>query len=323
MSQPSALPALTRRQWALLGAGIAVSLLFELLRVRGIHVPGWRWLQSLLFAHGLLHWMACASPGKERRPWLLPFGTTAVVLGGIAAIGSPDGAQVVAIGSLVCLAWAVPRARGLLAADSAAAAALAVAALGLVIDLGAGLAWSGMAPGLKGWLGADDDLRLRWLRLARAACATLPALLLLYRSLRPERSILAERLFLFGAAGMPLILLLAAGAHPVFKYLLWIPADALVIAVGIALARAARAGRWGEAAGWTPIALSMVLGLLLGGFAFEGPLPAPRHMGDYHDALRSLLRVGHAYAVIGGVMVLLSLGPAPPKDEQEVAVTRH
>lgn len=311
MSTPPEYPPLAaaRGRWArrLLGSGVAVSLAVEGLRFAGTSVPGWRWLQSLLFAYGFLYSLTGSAPGKERLPGLLPFGAAAALLGSLAAIGSPDGAQVVAVGSLAALVWGGLRVREAGRIDPTAAAALVIAMLGVVLDLGAGLAWSGIAPGLKWWLGPDDGLRLRCLRFARAAAGTLPVLLLAWRLHPlppPDRT---ERLLLAGVLGVPAVLLLAAGLHPVFAYLLWIPGLALTLGTGTAARRALRSRRGPEAVGWALIAASMAAGLLMTAFAFGGPLPPPPGMARYHGTMRSVARVGHAYAVVTGLLVLVWL----------------
>ena len=55
----------------------------------------------------------------------------------------------------------------------------------------------------------------------------------------------------------------------------------------------------------------MLLGEALGGFAFDGPLPAPGGFTHYLDPVRSLTRIGHAYAIVLALMLLFA-GEARP-----------
>jgi hypothetical protein len=57
--------------------------------------------------------------------------------------------------------------------------------------------------------------------------------------------------------------------------------------------------------GWTWIALAMVSGLILGSFAFGGPLPAPKRFADYAGLPRRLLRLSHISLLALGALNLL------------------
>jgi di/tricarboxylate transporter len=111
---------------------------------------------------------------------------------------------------------------------------------------------------------------------------------------------------------MPLILTLAAFGPAGLKYLLPLPADAVLFGSGAAAWLAFREGRVSERWGWSLVFGSMVVGLLLGGFAFEGPLPAPAVFTGYLDPMRSLTRLGHAYAIVLGMLMLFLPSHARP-----------
>lgn len=160
-------------------------------------------------------------------------------------------------------------------------------------------------------LGPEDGVRLRMLRLARVASLALPLFLLLYPSCTGS-----SRLRRFGAAALRLgaatmAPTLAAGAlvHPALKYLLGIPADATLLGAAVAAwltRQQPGCARWG----WGLIFLSMIVGLLLGGFAFNGPLPPPPLLAAYGDWARQAVRAGHVAAILAGI-VLLTRNEAP------------
>src|SRR5260370_2658918 len=103
---------------------------------------------------------------------------------------------------------------------------------------------------------------------------------------------------------MPLILAVAAFTTVEAKYLLPIPAQATMWGT---LAAAWLARRWArplELWGWLLIALSMAVGLLMGMYAFDGPMPDPAFLGAYNDFPRRLCRLGHAYCIVFGLLCL-------------------
>ena len=103
---------------------------------------------------------------------------------------------------------------------------------------------------------------------------------------------------------MPVLLILAAFTSLHFKYLLTIPAQAAFAGTLVAAWLAWKAGRRFELWGWLLIALSMAGGLLMGLFAFDGPLPDPEFLGGYNDFGRRLTRLTHAYAVVLGLVTV-------------------
>jgi hypothetical protein len=155
--------------------------------------------------------------------------------------------------------------------------------------------------------GAEDDLRLRLLRLAQVSVTMLPALTLLQQGLTAKRKphtgdvewpLIALSV---GTLGMPAILAVAAVTYTGVKFLLPIHAIALFAGTvsGLWLARrhAPPLERWG----WLLITLSMLGGLFMGLYAFDGPLPAPDFVGGYDDPVRSLIRLAHAAPIVLGV----------------------
>jgi hypothetical protein len=157
------------------------------------------------------------------------------------------------------------------------------------------------------YLGGEDGVRLRMLRLARAAVIALSLLAILYRELEKQSG--GGRLaywggvvLVAGAVGMPLFLTLAAFVAVEIKYLLCLPAQAVfwgtLAGVWLAWRRAGPLEAWG----WLLIAVSMQAGLLMGLYAFDGPFPSPDFLGDYNDWPRRLSRLGHAYCILLGLL---------------------
>jgi hypothetical protein len=181
---------------------------------------------------------------------------------------------------------------------------IAVAACLLAIGLAVGLASTG---GLSPRLGPADGLPARFLRLAGAAALTLPALAWLYTGLADgpdteRRVVLWGRwMFVGGALGMPILLAAAAVGSVQLKYLLLLPADAIFAGTLVGAWLAGRRAHALEAWGWRLVAAGMGLGLLLGTFAFEGPLTAPHFLADYTAPARRALRSVHVGAILLGM----------------------
>ena len=70
--------------------------------------------------------------------------------------------------------------------------------------------------------------------------------------------------------------------------------------VGVMLA-GKYAGRL-ETWGWLLVAASMGVGLFMGLYAFDGPLPAPVFLGGYSDFARRLSRLAHSYCIVLGLL---------------------
>lgn len=156
----------------------------------------------------------------------------------------------------------------------------------------------------------ETSVEMRMLRLARAAMIALPLVSLLYaearRRARPVPWLLewAGPISVFGAATMSLTLVLSALVWMPFKYLLGLPANAAVIGVAAGAFLAYRRRRWAELLGWLFILVSMNAGLLMGLYAFDGPVPDPAFIGAYNDYARRLTRLGHAYVIVCGLVLV-------------------
>ena len=249
--------------------------------------------------------------------WLIGSGAAVYALGTILAVRSTGGGWLIAAGALVNLTgfmllagtaskWACARdLRMILFTFAFGAVLLAVVEL-IVASPSLLLA----AP-----LGPEDGIRLRMLRLARAAGVTLPALTLLHHGLAVRadphsRAVRWGRIGMLGGTILMAGTLTAAGVtSPGLRYLLPIPAIAIFVgaAAGVCLAR--RHARPLEFWGWLLISLSMAGGLLIGIVAFDGPISPPDFIGGYTDFVRRFLRQEHIHAIILGVAsVFISRG---------------
>ena len=187
---------------------------------------------------------------------------------------------------------------------------LLVLCLGMCLDFVSGV--MGLYPDLLqlDWFGAEDEVRWRMLRLARVAGIALPVLTLLFFDLVDRTGIhgwLVEwghRGFLVGSLTMTLTLAMASFAFLEIKYLLTIPSTAVCFgAVAACLLSWRHAGRL-EQLGWLIITGSLFGGMLIGMYAFDGPFPAPPGVEHYQAMSRRLMRVGHASAIVFGMLVL-------------------
>jgi hypothetical protein len=160
------------------------------------------------------------------------------------------------------------------------------------------------------WLGNEDEVRLRMLRLARVAVIALTVLTLLYFDLAYRANTSGQivmwghRGLLGGTIGMPLVLSLACFTFTQLKYLLPIPATLVCIGALAALHVAWNHGDRLERLGWAIITTSLFTGMGIGMYAFDGPLPAPLGMDHYQEFVRRLVRIGHAYAIVLGILTL-------------------
>lgn len=65
-------------------------------------------------------------------------------------------------------------------------------------------------------------------------------------------------------------------------------------------------GHTNIALGWTGVVVGLLIGLVVGLWAFDGPAPAPEHLADYGSTQRRLLRLSHiAWIALGLINVLL------------------
>jgi hypothetical protein len=164
---------------------------------------------------------------------------------------------------------------------------------------------------LPGFIGAEDGVRLRMLRLARAAIIALLLLTLLYQDLADDggahgRLVRGGKLLLvIGAVGMPLTLCLAVFTWLGLKTFLAVPAVAIFAGVLAGIWLASRLKRPSEVWGWLLIAIAMAAGLFMGTYAFDGPSPTPDFLGAYNAFNRRLSRLAHGYAIILGLLSIL------------------
>lgn len=158
-------------------------------------------------------------------------------------------------------------------------------------------------------LGARDGVQVRMLRLARVASVAIPLMAWLQLGLATNRDRAARWgaiAFSVGAIGLPLVLFLAATVSLEAKWVLFIPADATIIGVACAVILARREGRRLEAISFIAIAASMVVGLGMGGYAFDGPLPEPAFLGAYHDEGRVIARSIHVLTIVLGLLGIVA-----------------
>lgn len=61
-----------------------------------------------------------------------------------------------------------------------------------------------------------------------------------------------------------------------------------------------------RAVGWASLAVGIAVGLVMGLWSFDGPMPAPHWIGEYTDTSRRLVRLGHiAFIGLGLLNILL------------------
>lgn len=187
---------------------------------------------------------------------------------------------------------------------------LAIFVFGMAIDAASGLYAVDASHFLPAYVGPEDGVRQRMLRLARVAATALSLMTLLFRNLYlsdPQSPLVrwSRLAMLVGTGGMPIVLTSACFMHVDLKYLLPIPALAMTGGVLFALLRARQTAPRLEQGGWLLIAMSMSVGLLIGFYAFDGPLPAPEFVGSYNDFVRRLSRLGHAYCIVLGLLAIV------------------
>ena len=205
--------------------------------------------------------------------------------------------------------------------------ALSAVVFGMLLDAGMGL--GALQPELlASYLGPEHGVRMRMLRLARVAAIALPIQAILYERLRRDaaaRPVIrwGGLALAWGAIGMPVVLTAAALGPLALKYLLPLPADAVLFGAGMGVWLAFRGKSLPARLGWSLLLASMVLGQLMGGYAFDGPLPAPPAFAGYLDFARSLARIGHAYAILLGLLALFAdeIEPGPRRRQGMILLT--
>jgi hypothetical protein len=235
---------------------------------------------SLLYAGGYV-----ALALGPRHAWFLPVGA-ALNLFGFALLG-----------------WAACRS----SVSAEVRVVLAIFLFGVALDVVSGLDALDAGRLLPASVGPEAGVRQRMLRLARVAATALPLLTLLFRDLCPASPLgrWGRRAMMVGTLAMPVVLTLAGLVWLDLKYLLPIPALAMTGGVLLGLLCARRTASPLEQWGWLLVVVSMSIGLLIGLFAFDGPLPAPEFVGPYNAFVRRLIRFGHAYAIVFGLLAIL------------------
>jgi hypothetical protein len=303
-ADPGALPGSARmaaRQAQAVVVGMAfLQLIVEgALGLSGVRPRGRRtvaWLTGL----GALLYSAGYTLATSRPPgvWLIPAGALLNFIGFAVLLGLVGRGRVV---------WRV---------------VLPIVCLGMLLDAVMGLFTADPDRFLPAFLGPEDGVRLRMLRLARAAAVALPAVALLYEGLayrvgldRPVAR--CGRVLLWvGVATMSAVLAGAAFTSVRVKFLLPLPAlttfAGTCAGVALAYGHARRLETWG----WLLVASSMAAGLLIGLYAFDGPLPAPAIFDGYNDFARRLTRLGHAYCIVLGLLSIFIAreSDAPPPE---------
>jgi len=259
------------------------------------------------------------SEGPTAACWLTAIGAVTYSTGHVVRLHYPSLGWLIPVGALFNVAGFGWLLRVYLHAGAGLAVRLALTAVvfGMVLDAGMGLC--SMRPELLAtYLGPEDGVRLRMLRLARVASIALPIQAILYDRLRQHAPALrvvrwGGGALAWGAIGMPAVLTAAALGNLGLKYLLPLPADAVLFGAGVAVWLAFRSSSLPARWGWSLLLASMGVGQLMGGYAFDGPLPAPPAFTGYLDFARSLARIGHAYAILLGLLALFAadLEPGP------------
>jgi len=159
---------------------------------------------------------------------------------------------------------------------------------------------------LPSYIGPEDGLRMRMLRLARVAAIALPVLTVLFARLssRADPHSRAVRWggigMLIGTIGMPAVLAAAGFTRIELRVLLPVPADAILFGTLCGLWLSRKHAQPLEMCGWFLIALSMGAGLLMGLYAFDAPLVPPNFAGAYNDYGRRLIRLAHVGCILLG-----------------------
>jgi hypothetical protein len=272
-----------------------------------------RHAQTMLVELALLqlsvsYWVARAglsAPIRQNSATVAAAGAVVSAAGYLTAAQWGSGLWLILVGSLVGAAAFTSLAFGR-RAERALRVIMLVVAFGMLLESAATLielqpGWFSPAD-----LGPPDGIRLRMLRLARVASFALPVLMFLYRGLAADSPLpLARRgmaAMLAGALGMPAVLAAASLSYVEIKALLPIPSVALLAGTSCAAWLALKRARSLEFWGWLMIALTMAGGMVMGLYAFLMPSAAPQGLAGYNDEARRLIRLGHGYGVVFGVL---------------------
>jgi hypothetical protein len=261
----------------------------------------------------LLHRQDLPERSRLASSWLLGIGSLIYAGGYIAHAVWAGHAELIVPGAAMnllgfaLLAWAEFRLPGGLERR----VILLVFCLGMTLDIVVGFFVIDPSHFLPEYIGPEDGVRQRMLRLARVAAIALSLITLLFLDLaqRVRKDCVwvsrARFAMVAGTVGMPAILSAASFIDVNIKYLLPLPALAMTggVLVGLGLARQEANGL--EQWGWLLIAVSMTIGLFIGFYAFDGPFPPPEFVGVYNAFTRRLMRLGHAYCIVLGLLAIL------------------
>jgi hypothetical protein len=259
------------------------------------------WLVALGFSHLLLAW---APIRPASRIWVTQFTVVGTLLGCYSLLIDPVSRvtfPLAAFGAFLNLIG------GILAYHASSGELedvrhrrIGLVAFGFLLD---GLLWpTAYLP--QPILHSPDTLTIRMVVLARIAAAALPLLAVLSENVTSTHGAKKATHWLdFGALPMVLVLNTASGTTHWVKYLLPIPA--LAVAGGLwQRTRLAGTGWNWERLWWGLVTASVSVGLLVGLFAFEGPVPAPPGMAAYGELPRRLSRHAHVALIVAGVIAL-------------------
>lgn len=79
---------------------------------------------------------------------------------------------------------------------------------------------------------------------------------------------------------------------------------------GVSKVHSAPVFRLNRVIGWTSLMMGALMGLILGLWSFDGPLPSPAWIGGYGDVSRRLLRLAHIAFFGLGILNLLMTNEA-------------
>jgi hypothetical protein len=275
-----------------------------------------RHAQAVVLAMGFLQLAVAlvlegtAFPAKVRRAaaGLTAAGAVTYAAGYVAHMAWPAGTWLIPAGALLnfagflTLLWVLPR-----GGAPELWVVLPVFCFGMLVDAALGLFAADPGRFRPDYLGPEDGVRPRMLRLAHVAAIALPAVTLLFRDLAgraaPGPAVRRARAALWcGTLGMPAVLVAASFTAVSVKFLLPVPALTMFGGTVVAAWLARRLARPLEFWGWLLIAASMGAGLFMGLYAFDGPAPAPALLGAYNDFVRRLSRLAHAYCIVLGLL---------------------
>ena len=283
----------------LLGAGLAVRALGQLVAPGEAALrPGLDALTPLLYCVGFGY--ALLGLCSARYPVWLHLGAASLLTAAVLELLAGR----TPVGFALCVAGASLLMLAMVQAARRCEAGLPRLAL-LVAATGPGL----FALHALAFAAGESLLQARFLRLGATAAMALPLLATIYR-LHPlggatRATRLAVILAGIGMVAVPLVLALSAFVDERLKYALGPASDCFVVALIIACVQAWRHGERAALAGFGTVLASILLGKLMGAYAFDGPFLAPAALTAYADAWRVSLRHFHIDIMALGYAFLL------------------